>query len=40
MLYATSVTAKEELEQIHALNKRNLKQNISKEEKQQEGFVS
>ena len=40
MLYATIVTTKDELEQISVLNKKNLKQNISAEEKQQEGFVT
>ena len=40
MIYATTVTTKEELEQIHTLNKKNFKDHISNEEKQQEGFVT
>lgn len=40
MLVATQVTTEEELQQIHALNQQNLKQNISAEERAQEGFVS
>ena len=40
MLYATTVTTNDELEQINVLNKKNLKQNISPQEKQHEGFVT
>lgn len=40
MLQATAVTTEDELEQIYHLNHQNLKQNLSEEDKQKEGFVS
>ncbi|HYH15688.1 MAG TPA: GNAT family N-acetyltransferase [Flavisolibacter sp.] len=40
MLRTTQVSTAEELQQIHALNQQNLKQNVSPEEQAQEGFVS
>jgi ribosomal protein S18 acetylase RimI-like enzyme len=40
MLVATEVKTAEELQQIYELNQQNLKQNISAEEREQEGFVS
>jgi hypothetical protein len=40
MLVATTVTNHDELEQIYKLNTENLKQNISTEEKNKEGFVT
>lgn len=40
MLYATTVSAKNELEQIQKLNSQNLKPSLSKREIQQQGFVS
>jgi ribosomal protein S18 acetylase RimI-like enzyme len=40
MLIATTVTDKEELTQIHQLNRQNLKFNIDDQEKSSEGFVS
>lgn len=40
MLVVTTVCLPEELEQIHRLNKQNLKQNLSPEEKEKEGFVT
>ena len=40
MLQATLVTTEHELIQIHHLNQQNLKQNLSPEERQKEGFVS
>ena len=40
MLYATTVTTADELEQIHKLNQQNLKSNLSGEEKKQQGFVT
>jgi hypothetical protein len=40
MLVTTQVRTLEELQQIHALNQQNLRQNISPEERNQEGFVS
>jgi GNAT superfamily N-acetyltransferase len=40
MITATTVTSIQELEQIIALQKKNLKQNITPEEKDSEGFVT
>lgn len=40
MLQATIVTTEKELIQIHQLNRENLKQNLSPEERQKEGFVT
>jgi len=40
MLFPTVVTTQTELEEIYALNLRNLKQNLDSEEKNQEGFVT
>lgn len=40
MIEITSVKNEDELQQIHALNKLNLKQNVSAEEKDKEGFVT
>ena len=40
MLYATIVSTETELEQIQRLNQQNLKNNISREEQEWEGFVS
>jgi len=40
MLLATTVTTVEELLQIHLLNKANLKQYLSEDEKEEQGFVS
>jgi GNAT superfamily N-acetyltransferase len=40
MLHATIVTSKDEIEQIHALNQRNLKQNLSPSIQKEEGFVT
>jgi len=40
MLYATTVTTKNELQQIQKLNQQNLKQFLIEEEMLQEGFVS
>lgn len=40
MLVASLVSTDEELEQIQKLNKKNLKQYISKEEQQEQGFVT
>jgi GNAT superfamily N-acetyltransferase len=40
MLLASLVSTDDELEQIHCLNKKNLKQNISKEEQEEQGFVT
>lgn len=40
MLVTTLVHTEEELQQIYDLNQQNLKQNISAEEREQEGFVS
>jgi UDP-N-acetylglucosamine:LPS N-acetylglucosamine transferase len=40
MLIATTVSTDEELVQVHQLNKQNLKQNISLQEKEKEGFVT
>jgi len=40
MLKATLVSSKEELQQIHLLNEKNLRNNISSNEQEQEGFVS
>lgn len=40
MIEITSVKNEDELQQIHLLNKLNLKQNISLEEKEKEGFVT
>ncbi len=40
MLQASLVNNKDELIQIHQLNKQNLKGSLSEEEKEQEGFVS
>ncbi len=40
MLEATIVTTEDELAQIHQLNQLNLKQNLSENEKKEEGFVS
>ncbi|MEO6329175.1 MAG: GNAT family N-acetyltransferase [Ginsengibacter sp.] len=40
MLQTTIVTKEDELIQIHRLNQQNLRQYLSAEEKQQEGFVS
>lgn len=40
MLRATIVTTKDELLQIHQLNQKNLKQNIDKDIREKEGFVT
>lgn len=40
MLYATIVTSKDEIAQIHALNQKNLRQNLSPSLQNEEGFVS
>lgn len=40
MLYATLVTTQDELLQIHRLSHQNLKQNLSVEDRQNEGFVT
>lgn len=40
MLHATTVTKEEELNEIYRLNQQNLKQHLSAEEKQKEGFVT
>jgi hypothetical protein len=40
MLVTTQVRTLEELQQIHILNQQNLRQNISPEERNQEGFVA
>lgn len=40
MLQATTVTTEDELIQIHHLNQQNLKQNLSNDERQKEGFVT
>ena len=40
MLYATTVTTEDEIEQIHLLNKLNYRHNVTPEEKDKEGFVS
>lgn len=40
MLYATTVSSTQELEQIHELNKQNLKQHLPDEEKKEQGFVT
>lgn len=40
MLQAVLVTTKEELQQINALNQQNLKQNITTEERDKEGFLT
>ena len=40
MLEATTVTKEEELIQIHHLNQQNIRQNLSPEERQKEGFVT
>lgn len=40
MLVTTLVSTPNELQQIHELNQLNLRQNVSAEERQQEGFVS
>jgi hypothetical protein len=40
MLSATLVTTEDELVQIHLLNQQNLKQNLDKETREQEGFVT
>ena len=40
MLSITTVTSVDELEQIHQLNRQSLRQNLSPEEKEKEGFVT
>ena len=40
MLIATLVSNYNELEQIHELNKKNLKQNLSEQEQKEQGFVT
>lgn len=40
MLRTTIVTTKNELEQIHHLNRMNIKQNLDDREKEEQGFVS
>jgi len=40
MLIATLVSNNDELEQIHDLNRKNLKQNVAKEEQKEQGFVT
>jgi GNAT superfamily N-acetyltransferase len=40
MLTVTLVSNDDELQQIHDLNKKNLKQNITKEEQEDQGFVT
>lgn len=40
MLMATVVTTEDELEQVHHLNQKNLKQNLDKETMEVEGFVT
>jgi uncharacterized protein YnzC (UPF0291/DUF896 family) len=40
MLIATLVSKDDELERIHELNKKNLKQKLSKEEQEDQGFVT
>jgi ribosomal protein S18 acetylase RimI-like enzyme len=40
MLRPTFVTTREELEQIHRLNKENLKQNLSPAEQNEQGFIT
>ena len=40
MLIATIVTTEKELEQIHLLNQKSLKQNLDEKERKQEGFVT
>lgn len=40
MLHATIVTTQEDLDQIYRLNQQNLKENVSKQEKQEQGFVT
>src|SRR5690349_20141605 len=40
MLTTTTVSNQNELEQIHQLNLKNLKANVSEEEQEQEGFVT
>ena len=40
MLYATEVTTDDELIQVNALNRQNLKSNLSKQELEEQGFVT
>ncbi len=40
MIEITTVSTTEELEQIYNLNKQNIKQNLTADEKQQQGFVT
>ncbi len=40
MLYATEVTTDEELIQINKLNRQNLKTALSKQEQEDQGFVT
>lgn len=40
MLYATVVSSDSEIDQIYRLNQQNLKQNLSQQEAEQEGFVT
>ena len=40
MLYATEVSSEDELLQIHALNRENLKGNLSMQEQEEQGFVT
>lgn len=40
MLYATEVTTDDELIEVNALNQQNLKSNLSKQEQEEQGFVT